>query len=310
MKGIELLDLMGGIDAGFVEAAGAEPSDSFRQTLSLKKGRIPRVLAACAAVCVLAAFLAMIAVPALRGAKPAELPPFAEDPASRPGTSPADGPEQNPGIGTETEDPGTAAEDPGTDPASQGPAVGGGMFLFDREYLDITYDISYLEHLCDGEAEIVDPGRGAEWVSEVFLKKTPEEQNALPTMVQAVRELGIAKEDLIRLNESRKPLGDDMILEDWYIDALYLDDGDMIKALMHPLSRLYGGKVYTWNAVSRMTEEERAAIGLDPAAMREYAREIAAYCLDNRLADGLTLSAVLGEYWPYADGTASVEEEP
>ncbi len=104
-------------------------------------------------------------------------------------------------------------------------------FHGNRKFVDITYNLAYLGHLYDGEITISGQDELDNWVNNVFLKKTAEEQDALPTLYQAVHEIGIKKDDLIALNESRKKLGDEMFLTDEIIDALYLDEAEMLQKL-------------------------------------------------------------------------------
>lgn len=46
----------------------------------------------------------------------------------------------------------------------------------------------------------------------------------MPVMYQAVHELGITKDQLTALNDSRRELGEYMILDDDYINSLYIED--------------------------------------------------------------------------------------
>ena len=90
-----------------------------------------------------------------------------------------------------------------------------------------------------------------DWTENVFLKKSPEEQDALPVMYQAVHELGITKEQLAALNDARKTLGEYMILDDDYINSLYIEDeAEMKRALANPTALYYNGEIYTWNELN------------------------------------------------------------
>ena len=73
------------------------------------------------------------------------------------------------------------------------PAVGGGDYAFLRKYIDEVYNI----HLA---SEVVGRDACQEWVDNVFLKKSVEEQVALPTIYQIIVDLEISKEDLIKKN--------------------------------------------------------------------------------------------------------------
>ncbi len=170
-------------------------------------------------------------------------------------------------------------------------AAVGGMSPFNREYQDITYNIAYLEKLYHGETPIIEEERLNDWVDNIFLKKTIDEQNALPTMVQAVRELGITREQLTMLNEERKKLGDDMILTDEYIAALFLDENEMKEKLINPTAYMFDGAIYTWEKIVRMTPEELAAIGLDEKTLKNYVERVIEYCAENKILDEKYLRA-------------------
>ena len=172
-------------------------------------------------------------------------------------------------------------------------AAVGGMSAFNREYQDITYNIAYLEKLYDGETQIIEEERLNGWINHVFLNKTIDEQNALPTMVQAVRELGISREQLTALNEERKKLGDDMILTDEYIAALYLDDPEMKELLMNPTAYMFDGAIYTWEKIVKMTPDELAEIGLDEETLKDYVERVIEYCTENKILDEKYLRAYL-----------------
>ena len=130
-------------------------------------------------------------------------------------------------------------------------AVGGDDYSFNRRYLDETYDIAYLGKVYDGEIDILPDGALQDWVENRFLKKSPEEQDAMPVMYQAVHELGITKDQLIALNDSRKKLGQYMILDDGYIDSLYADDeAEMKQKLVNPRALYYNGEIYTWDELN------------------------------------------------------------
>ena len=130
-------------------------------------------------------------------------------------------------------------------------AMGGNDYSFNRKYLDATYNIAYLGKVYDGEIEILPAGTLQDWVENKFLKKSPVEQDAMPVIYQAVHELGITKDQLKALNESRKKLGQYMILSDEYIDSLYIDNEvEMKQELVNPRALYYNGEVYTWDELN------------------------------------------------------------
>lgn len=130
-------------------------------------------------------------------------------------------------------------------------ATEGDDSTFNRKYVDVSYDIAYLGKVYDGEPEILPEGALKDWTENVFLKKSPEEQDALPVMYQAVHELGVTKDQLTALNNSRRELGEYMILDDDYINSLYIEDeAEMKRALANPTALYYDGDIYTWNELN------------------------------------------------------------
>ena len=113
-------------------------------------------------------------------------------------------------------------------------------------------------------------------------------------MVQAIRELGITREQLTALNEERKKRGDDMILTDEYIAALFLDENEMKEKLINPTAYMFDGAIYTWEKIVRMTPEELAKIGLDEITLKAYVDRVVAYCTENKILDEKYLRAFLG----------------
>ena len=124
-------------------------------------------------------------------------------------------------------------------------ATGGDVSTFNRKYVDVSYDIAYLGKVYDGEPEILPDGALKDWTENVFLK------NALPVMYQAVHELGVTKDQLTALNDSRRELGEYMILDDDYINSLYIEDEtEMKRALAGPAALYYDDELYTWNELN------------------------------------------------------------
>ena len=130
-------------------------------------------------------------------------------------------------------------------------ATGGDDSTFNRKYVDVSYDIAYLGKVYDGEPEILPDGALKDWTENVFLKKSPEEQDALPVMYQAEHELGVTKDQLTALNDARKELGEYMILDDDYINSLYIEEeAEMKRALANPTALYYDSDIYTWNELN------------------------------------------------------------
>ena len=117
------------------------------------------------------------------------------------------------------------------------PAVGGGDFMFLRKYIDEVYNIQLASEVVGREA-------CQEWVDNVFLKKSAEEQEGIPPIYQIIVDLGISKEDLIKKNNEN----DGIYLSDETIDALYQEDIEEVKkALMSPYSLYHEGEIYTFD---------------------------------------------------------------
>lgn len=133
-------------------------------------------------------------------------------------------------------------------------------------------------------------------------EKSPKEQEAIPVMYQAVHELGISKNQLKALNDSRKELGQYMILSDEYINSLYIqDDSDMKQALVNPRALYYDGEIYTWYELS--TEATASVISQIPQnVMNDYIDSIVEY-LD---ASGIMSLAEIEQY--IIDSVGSITE--
>ena len=117
------------------------------------------------------------------------------------------------------------------------PAIGGSDYTFLRKYIDEVYNI----HLA---SEVVGREVCQEWVDNVYLKRTAEEQEGIPPIYQIIVDLEISKEDLIQKNKEH----DGIYLSDETIDALYQEDIEEVKkALMSPFALYYEGEIYTYD---------------------------------------------------------------
>lgn len=157
-------------------------------------------------------------------------------------------------------------------------AMGGDNYALNRKYFDETYNIAYLDKVYDGELEILPDGTLDDWIENTFLKKSPKEQEAIPVMYQAVHELGISKDQLEALNDSRKELGQYMILSDEYINSLYIqDDADMKQALVNPRALYYDGEIYTWYELSTEATTASVISQIPQNVMNDYIDSIVDY---------------------------------
>ena len=158
-----------------------------------------------------------------------------------------------------------AAAESSEDTYAEAPAVGGSDYSFLRKYIDEVYNI----HL----ASLV-VGREAcqEWVDNVLLKKSAEEQEAIPPIYQIIVDLEISKEDLIKKNNEKGGI----YLSAETIDALYLEDIEEVKkALMSPLALYHEGEIYVFEELSKNTSE---AVDIPTEILDEYFDYIETVC--------------------------------
>lgn len=129
-------------------------------------------------------------------------------------------------------------------------------YSFSRKYVDEVYDIYLVGEIVDSETE-------SEWVNNVFLMKTPEEQEELPTIYQAIVALNISEEDLRnKNNELSGHLTEEMI------SALYTEDvNEMKRLLTNPWALYYNGEVY---AFDEMYADPNIVSGVPADVMNEY----------------------------------------
>ena len=158
-----------------------------------------------------------------------------------------------------------ASAESSEDTYAEAPAVGGSDYSFLRKYIDEVYNI----HL----ASLV-VGREAcqEWVDNVFLKKSAQEQEAIPPIYQIIVDLEISKEDLIKKNNEKGGI----YLSTETIDALYLEDIEEVKkALMSPLALYHEGEIYVFEELSKNTSK---AVDIPTEILDEYFDYIETVC--------------------------------
>ena len=164
-------------------------------------------------------------------------PPVASSPdVNLPETPPDDKPVTPP-----DDNPVTPPDNPVTPPEDNPvtPPIGGSDTTFSRDYIDEVYNLV----VCD---EAIGREVGDKWVNEVFLKLSPEEQNALPNVYMMIADLNIPRE---ALEEANMRLGGNE-LQPSTIDALYCGDiEEMKKALMSPLALYHEGEIYTFDEI-------------------------------------------------------------
>ena len=158
-----------------------------------------------------------------------------------------------------------AAAESSEDTYAEAPAVGGSDYSFLRKYIDEVYNIQVA-------SEVVGKEACDEWVDNVFLKKSAEEQEAIPPIYQMIVDLEISKEDLIKKNNEN----DGIYLTAETIDALYLEDIEEVKkALMSPLALYHEGEIYVFEELSKNTSE---AVDIPTEILDEYFDYIETVC--------------------------------
>ena len=158
-----------------------------------------------------------------------------------------------------------AAAESSEDTYAEAPAVGGSDYSFLRKYIDEVYNIQVA-------SEVVGKEACDEWVDNVFLKKSAEEQEALPPIYQMIVDLEISKEDLIKKNNEN----DGIYLTAETIDALYLEDIEEVKkALMSPLALYHEGEIYVFEELSKNTSK---AVDIPTEILDEYFDYIETVC--------------------------------
>ncbi len=157
-------------------------------------------------------------------------------------------------------------------------AMGGGDMTFSRQWLDYTYNIAYLEKLYGGEPSFVDSEAVSAWGAE-YASRSIAEQNRMPTLYQAVHELGIPEEDFSALNRWRAQNGgDEMILKEQEIHALYLPEDEARHELKSPIALEYDGTVYAWRDLVMMQREGTLETVIPADTLAQHIRWVAEWC--------------------------------
>lgn len=165
----------------------------------------------------------------------------------------------------------TAPTEP--DKTNELPNIGGSDYTFSRKYVDQVYNI-YLA------CEIVGQEERDEWVDNVFLLKTPEEQDALPPIYQMIRDLNISKEDFIAENNKYVDYPG-MHFSDDMISGLYQEDiNEMKRQLASPLALYYDGEIYTFD---ELCQDTKLAEDIPAEILGEYLDFIYEVCKQNEI---------------------------
>ncbi len=125
--------------------------------------------------------------------------------------------------------------------------IGGGDYTFVKRYVEEADNI-YIA------AQIVGQEARSDWVDNVYLKMTPEEQSELPELYRIIHDLNIPKEDFIAENNKYVDYPG-MYYSEEVIEALYLDDiKEMKKRLVNPTALYYDGEIYTFDGLCKNPE--------------------------------------------------------
>lgn len=173
-------------------------------------------------------------------------------------------------------------------------AMGGGSTFLLMEYMEETYNLAYLGAVTREEIGVVSSEDLDQWVNEVYLKQNSQQQNNLPTLYQAIRDLGVSKEDFVALNDSRKVSDSSMVLSDEIVTALFLPEDEMKKTLVHPCALYYEGEIYTWTELSQMSVEDIVNQGIPGEVIQSYIDNLIEFCITNGFISESHISRYFG----------------
>ena len=145
------------------------------------------------------------------------------------------------------------------------PAIGGSDYTFSRKYVNEVYNIYLASQIVGNEVR-------DEWVNNVFLMRTPDEQEDPPPLYQMIHDLNISKEDFIAKNAEN--------IAHYYseevISALYLEDiSEMKRQLVNPLALYYDGEIYTFDELSQNPQSGK---NIPDDVLKEYLDYIESVC--------------------------------
>jgi len=163
-------------------------------------------------------------------------------------------------------------------------------YMFDREYMDFTYDPTYLEGIAsDGELEA--------WTAKYNSSATAFDRKYRPMLYKAIIDLRIKKEDFLRVNEQRKLEESEKALDDRYIDALFLPEDDLStvrRVLKHPLA-YYD---YLDNLYCARDAIKNARFGDSAFARERYLSELDRFSKENGVTPPMKNLSERSGYWP------------
>ncbi len=140
-----------------------------------------------------------------------------------------------------------------------------GDHALDSKYKDSLSNILIIDHIVGAEA-------CNDYVDNVFLKQTPEEMAALPTVYQAIKYFGISREDFQRENLKNHS---GTVFSDETVDALYCgDEAEMKRRLINGNALCYDGEIYTFEEL-----EDKPAVHIPKKILRKFLAFIDDYYL-------------------------------
>jgi len=141
---------------------------------------------------------------------------------------------------------------------------------FMRRYVDEAENLYIVSQIIGSEEY-------ENWVENVYLAKSSEEQNELPALYQIIHDLNISKEDFVAQNNEFIDYPD-MYYSEEVISALYLEDiEEMKKQLVNPLALYYDGEIYTFDELSEAQNTQTAA-DISADVISEYLGYIEMVC--------------------------------
>lgn len=151
------------------------------------------------------------------------------------------------------------------------PQAIGGYSELNRQFIDPVNDIHYVIDLRGKEVY--------DWSDEVYNKMPRELRHSFPPLYWAIKEFDVTKEELISVKDPK------LTLE--IIDALYLEEEEMKKALASDLALVYDGDVYCyydimglWGDEASKNTKSSLKKEIPESVKKEYAEKMKAYFIE------------------------------
>ncbi len=151
------------------------------------------------------------------------------------------------------------------------PQAIGGYSELNRQFIDPVNDIHYVIDLRGKEVY--------DWSDEVYNKMPRELRHSFPPLYWAIKEFDVTKEELISVKDPK------LTLE--IIDALYLEEEEMKKALASDLALVYDGDVYCyydimglWGDEASKNTKSSLKKEIPESVKKEYSEKMKAYFIE------------------------------